>query len=88
VRQNVLSIVWGVGRILRRAVWLLVVAFLLRYSTLPLGEPWARIGLQIGSDGFDFVGWTVGALGAKAEQALWGVHPFMSEDERTAFART
>lgn len=82
-----LSIVWGVVRILRRAAWLLVVAFLLRYSTLPLGESWARIGLQIGSDGFDFIGWTVDALGAKAGQALWGAHPFMSEDERTTFAR-
>lgn len=82
-----LSFVWGVVRILRRAAWLLVLAFLMRYSTLPLGESWARITLQIGSDGFDFIGWTVEALGAKAAQAFWGVHPFMTEAERTAFAR-
>lgn len=80
-------IVSSVLRIARRAVWLLVIAVLLRYSTLPLGEPWARIGVMVSADHFDYIGWTLNAIAAKAGESLYGAHPYMSEVERSDFAR-
>lgn len=77
----------GVLRILRRAAWLLALAFLLRFSTVPLGEPWARIGAMVSDVHFDYVGWTLEAMASKAAETLWGAHPYMTETERSDFAR-
>ena len=77
----------GVLLILRRAAWLLALAFLLRFSTLPLGESWARIGAMVSGVHFDYVGWTLEAMASKAAESLWGAHPYMSEAERAEFAR-
>jgi hypothetical protein len=84
---SIRAVLRGLLRIARRAVWLLVVAVLLRFSTLPLGEPWARIGAMVSSVHFDYVGWTLEAMASKAAESLWGAHPYMSETERSDFAR-
>lgn len=75
-------------RIARRGLWLFVVAELLRFSTLPLGEPWARIGVTVSENHFDYIGWTLNAIAAKAGESLYGAHPYMSETERSDFARS
>lgn len=83
----VLTTAGRVGRLLRRALWLFIVMQLLRFSTLPLGEPWARIGVMVSEAHFDYLGWTLNAIGAKAAESLYGAHPYMSEPERADFAR-
>ena len=77
----------GVLRIIRRAAWLLALAFLLRFSTLPLGESWARIGAMVSDVHFDYIGWTLQAMASKTAESLWGAHPYMSEIERSEFTR-
>ncbi len=77
----------GFLRIARRTAWLLALAFLLRFSTIPVGESWARIGAMVSDVHFDYVGWTLGAMALKAAETLWGAHPYMSETERSDFAR-
>lgn len=77
----------GFLRIARRAAWLLALAVLLRFSTVPLGEPWARIGAMVSGLHFDYIGWTLEAMASKAAESLWGAHPYMSEIERSDFAR-
>lgn len=74
-------------RIVRRGAWLLALAVLLRFSTVPLGEPWARIGAMVSGVHFDYIGWTLEAMASKAAESLWGAHPYMSETERSDFAR-
>lgn len=77
----------GFLRILRRAAWLLVLAFLLRFSTPPLGESWARISAMVSGIHFDYIGWTLDAMAAKVAESMWGAHPYMSEIERAEFTR-
>lgn len=86
-RFSLTAAVRGVLRIVRRAAWLLLVAFLLRFSMVPLGEPWARISAMVSDVHFDYVGWTLGAMASKAAETMWGAHPYMSESERSDFAR-
>lgn len=68
------------------ALWaLLLVA--LRDSVYPLNTAWGQIGLLTSDQHFDFIGWELSALAAKASQALWGAHPFMDEASRSAYVR-
>ncbi|MCC6615456.1 MAG: hypothetical protein IT320_18430 [Anaerolineae bacterium] len=76
--------------VLRAGAWLLRLALmliLLRYSTPPEGDLSTSIARLARNDLFDYVGWTVDALAAKAEETLFGVHPFMDEGGRVAFVR-
>jgi hypothetical protein len=76
-----------VFRALRLLALCAFIILLIPSSTIPLGDPWRRIGFIVGARHFDYVGWEVSALAAKAEAALWGVHPFMTEADRTALVR-
>lgn len=72
------------------ALWvvlLLVMLFLLNYSTLPLGDEWTQVAVIARNEQFDYVGWEVGALAAKTDQTLYGVQPFMDEGARSAYVR-
>lgn len=87
-------IVSAVGRALRWGLrllfWLLTLAFMLflvRYSTLPLGEGWTAVGVLIRDVHFDYVGWEVDALAAKLDQALYGIAPYINESDRSDYAR-
>lgn len=78
-------------RALRRlptlAVLSLLMLVLLQRSVVPVGQVWAAAAIIVRAHQFDYVGWTVGALGAKLEAALFGLHPFMDENARTAYVR-
>lgn len=82
-RQVLLS-VW---RGLKWAALMLVVALMLRYSVFPVNTTWGRLALLTGDQHFDFIGWELEAIGAKAAQAMWGAHPFMTEAERSVTVR-
>lgn len=75
-------------RWLARLFLLILLLFLLQYSTPPFGEDWMAIAALARGQQFDYVGWEINALAAKAGQTLWGVQPFLSEDARTEMVRT
>ncbi|MFQ3568621.1 MAG: hypothetical protein SNJ59_16670 [Aggregatilineales bacterium] len=74
-------------RLLRFGGLLALMLFLLQYSSVPFGQPWAMAALLARDWQFDYVGWEVNALAVKARQTLWGLHPFMTELDRSAFVR-
>lgn len=83
-----------IGRVLRflrrLVVWairLLVMMFLLNYSTLPLGDEWTQVAVIARNEQFDYVSWEINALAVKVGQALYGVQPFMDEAARSAYVR-
>lgn len=70
-----------------RLIGLLAFVTFIRHSTVPLGERWTAVAVLAREYQFDYLGWEIGALAAKAEQTLWGVHPFMHEADRSAYVR-
>jgi hypothetical protein len=78
-------------KLLRRlpalSVLIVLLLFLLQRSALPLGEVWTATAIIAREHQFDYVGWELGALGAKLDAALFGVHPFMNEAARTGYVR-
>ena len=74
-------------RAVRMVVALLLLTFMLQRSTYPLHINWNAVSAIVGSQQFDYVGWTIGALATKAGQFLWGVHPFMDEAARSEYVR-
>jgi hypothetical protein len=81
----VLSGLRYIGRVVRWMLLLAAVAVLLRHSTFPINTTWGRLALATSDRHFDFIGWELDALAAKAAQALWGAHPFLSEAQRSAY---
>ncbi len=73
-------IAWGIG--------LLLMMYLLNYSSLPLGDEWTQVAVLARNEQFDYVSWEVNALALKAGQALYGLQPFMNEEERSAYVRS
>jgi hypothetical protein len=59
----------------------------LQYSTVPRGSQWFDVAWIVSAHQFDYVSWEISALAAKLESTLWGVHPFMTEADRSAFVR-
>lgn len=74
-------------RLIGSSLGLLAIAFLLRYSTLPLGDQWTAIGIMARDHQFDYITWELNALGVKINQTLFGMHPFMDEADRVAYVR-
>ena len=74
-------------RAVKIVVALLLLTFFLQRSTYPLHINWNAVSAMVGSQQFDYVGWTVSALATKAGQFLWGVHPFMDEATRSEYVR-
>jgi hypothetical protein len=64
---------------------LFILAFLPR-STLLL-DRWNLIALEISAWQFDYIRWEIGALAAKTQQTLYGLHPFMEPAAQTEFVR-
>lgn len=56
-------------------------------STVLRGDLTIQIGFRVSAYQFDYIGWTLGAIGAKAEQTLLGQHPFLDEAARSQFVR-
>lgn len=81
----------GLRWVMRRGVplmlWALVIVFVLPRSTAPIHDFNFRLAYEISGGYFDYVGWTLNALASKARQTLYGVHPYLSEAERSDFVR-
>jgi hypothetical protein len=73
--------------ILTRAVLITVVGLGLQGSSLVLDDVWRIAGFLARNYQFDYITWEVNALAAKTGQTLFGVHPFMSEGDRSAAVR-
>lgn len=81
----------GLLRFTRRLIGyfllLLLMLYGLQYSTYPLGEQRTAIALIVRDHLFDYVTWEINALAIKAGQTLYGLHPFMTEADRSQFVR-
>jgi hypothetical protein len=66
---------------------LAVMLALLQYSSYPLGLRWNAVAVLASDYQFDYVTWELGAVAVKAEQTLYGLHPFMSEAARADLVR-
>jgi hypothetical protein len=73
--------------LLIRLALLALLLLLLRYSSVPYGEEWARIARYTLNNQFDFVTWEVNAIGGKVMHALYGLDAFMSETDRSQYVR-
>jgi hypothetical protein len=76
-----------VSRLLIFSLLSLVIIFLLQYSTIPLGDPWRAVGFITQDYQFDYLSWEAEALSGKIYQTLYGLHPFMTEEDRAQFVR-
>lgn len=65
----------------------LVLLFLIPRSAYPAHERWFAISALTIDASFDYIGWEINAIHAKAVQTLYGQHPFMDESARTEFVR-
>jgi len=64
-----------------------VVLFGFRASTPQLGDRWTMVGILARDHQFDYVSWELNAIGVKVGQTLFGVHPYMTEADRSQFVR-
>lgn len=71
----------------RRALYLLVAAVVLQYSSVPPGSLWHSVAAVVSEHQFDYIGWELGAIGSKAQTTLVGVHRYMDEAARVRFVR-
>lgn len=72
---------------IRLLILSLFIVFLLPRSTVQIADRWRAIAYEVSAHQFDYIGWEIGAIGAKADQVLFGQHPFMTEADRSAFVR-
>ena len=66
---------------------LLIILIFLQRSTVLTSDLWNAISVQITPIRFDYVGWELQAIAAKAGQTLFGAHPFMNEIDRIQYVR-
>lgn len=66
---------------------LAVMLALLQYSSYPLGVRWNAVAVLASDYQFDYVTWELSAVAIKAEQSLYGLHPFMNEAARSDTVR-
>lgn len=74
----------------RLAGYLLLLALLLfglQRSTFPFALDWNAVAVIVKDHTFDYVTWEIRALAAKIEQTLYGLHPFMTEADRSQYVR-
>jgi hypothetical protein len=82
-----LSILSRLRLVVARVMLLCLVGVGLQGSSLLLDDDWRIAGFIARDYQFDYISWEIGALMAKAGQTLFGVHPFMSEEDRSAAVR-
>lgn len=78
------------GLILKAALAVIVAGVLLfgfRSSSPQLGDRWTMVGILARNEQFDYVSWELNAIGVKLGQTLFGVHPYMTEADRSQFVR-
>jgi len=76
--------VWRYGIAITLLVSLLI--FFTPRSTVQITIDHA-IAYEVSEFQFDYIGWTIGALHAKAMQTLYGQHPFINETDRVQLVR-
>jgi len=86
-RLAVRQIVRRARRALLNALLLAALLVLLQYSTVPLGLGWNAVSAITSPHQFDYVAWEIAALAVKVDQTLYGLHPFLSEADRSQFVR-
>lgn len=74
-------------RIIRYAITLFVLFFVLQRSSYPLYLNWNAVSAIVRDVQFDYITWEINALAAKTSQVLWGIQPFMDEARRSQFVR-
>ncbi len=67
--------------------YLLIYLVALAYSTPPPQDIVTRLGPITSAYTFDFVTWTIEALAGKLDAELFGVHPYLDEQQRSQFVR-
>lgn len=77
----------GLRRLLTRLALIALLLVLLQYSTVPLGLDWYAVSALAQDYQFDYVTWELNAIGAKVNQTLYGLHPFMTEADRSQYVR-
>ena len=87
----VFRILWRIVRFLLRLlgyfILLAIMLFGLNGSTLPIGVQWNAVGLLARDEQFDYIAWELDALAVKVNQTLYGLHPFMTETDRSQYVR-
>lgn len=76
---------WRYGLILSLLAVLFVA--LVPRSTVLISDRWQAIAYEVSPHQFDYIGWEIQAIAAKAEQTLFGRHALMPEAERSQFVR-
>lgn len=64
----------------------LFVALFPRSSVL-IGDKWQAIAWEVSPHQFDYIGWELNAIAAKADQLFFGQHAYMDEAQRSQFVR-
>ncbi|MBL8154731.1 MAG: hypothetical protein JNM70_11155 [Anaerolineae bacterium] len=85
--MNLRALLRVVRGLLAWGIRLAVMLALLQYSSYPLGLRWNAVAVLASDYQFDYVTWELGAVAVKAEQTLYGLHPFMSEAARADLVR-
>lgn len=76
-----------IRKTIRRIVGLALLLAFLQGSTYDTQSQWNRISYRTSAYHFDYIGWEIGALAAKVDQTLFGLHPFVDEETRSQFVR-
>jgi hypothetical protein len=85
---SLLSKAWaGFWRIVGYSILLVILLFGVQRSTIPLGLQWNAIALVVQPHRFDYVRWEFEALSSKLNQTLFGLHPFIGEDDASQYVR-
>ncbi len=77
-----------VRRVILSLIGIVIMLYILNYSTLPLGDEWTQVAVIARNEQFDYVKWEVNAIAGKVDQELYGVQPFMTEEDRSNYVRS
>ncbi len=85
--QTIGRVLRFVRRVILSVIGIVIMLYILNYSTLPLGDEWTQVAVIARNEQFDYVKWEVNALAGKVDQELYGVQPFMTEADRSNYVR-
>lgn len=76
-----------IRRLVKYLILFLLFTFFVQRSTYPLWLNWNAVSAIVRDYQFDYFGWELNALAAKAEETLWGTHAYVPEETRSQFVR-
>lgn len=68
-------------------LFLLVIFALIPGSTININNQRYAIAFHISDHSFDYVGWELNAIGDKIGQTLFGMHPYLSQEDGSQYVR-